>query len=98
MGVTILQARNSHEIEKSDSVFTLANDDAVLEMIDSIMSNKYYKSFSFIEDTSRLALGDSIVELNDSILALRLQVLNDQSPFDLRYNQYTKAFINQILQ
>ncbi len=83
-----------HEVSKSDSTFALNSDDAVLEMIDSIMAQKYYRSFSFMEDTLGIFPMDSVLALNDSIIELRLKVLNDQSPFDLRYNEHTKAFIN----
>ena len=32
--------------------------------------------------------------MNDSLLNERLQVLNNETPFDLQYNEYSKAFIN----
>lgn len=82
------------EVTKKDSCFVLTADDAVLQMIDSVMNQKYYRSFSFVEDTIGDMAMDSILPLNDSILELRLGLLNAQSPFDLRYNEYTKAFIN----
>lgn len=77
-----------------DSVFILSEDDAVLQMIDSMMLNRYYQSFAFVEDTIGDMRLDSMPPLIDSLLEARLNELNSKTPFDLRYNQYTKAFIN----
>ena len=77
-----------------DTSFSLEADDAVLKMIDQLLADRYYSSFQFAEDTIGQLASDSVPALNDSLLAMRLAELDAQTPFDLRYNQYSKAFIN----
>jgi membrane-bound lytic murein transglycosylase D len=79
---------------KVDTSFSLEADDAVLQMIDQLLADRYYNSFQFAEDTIGELASDSFPTLNDSILAMRMAELDAQTPFDLRYNQYSKAFIN----
>lgn len=86
---------NSPESKKTDSIkYSIAVDDQILGMIDSLMANRYYNSFGYSLDTIGSLALDSVPPLNDSLLKVRLKKLNDETPFDLRYNQYTKAFIN----
>ena len=86
---------NTHVPKETDSLeFHITPDDAVLSMIDSLMMDKYYNCFRYCENTDDTTLLNSIQELPDSLLAERLRVLNDATPFDLHYNQYSKAFIN----
>jgi len=82
------------ELIKKDTSFTLAEDDAVLQMIEKLLADRYYNSFQFANDTIGDLANDSVPVLVDSLLKLRLADLDAQTPFDLRYNHYTKAFIN----
>lgn len=85
----------ARDINETDSIqFTIAKDDAVLTMIDSLMANKFYNCFRYCEGTDDTTLVNEFQELPDSLVRLRLQKLNDVSPFDLVYNQYTQAFVN----
>ena len=84
-----------NEVEQADSiVYTIAPDDAVLLMIDSVLNDKFYSCFRYCEGTEDTLLVSAFQELSDSILKDRMRVLNEATPFDLTYNSYTKAFIN----
>lgn len=86
---------NTHVAKETDSIeFHISPDDAVLSMIDSLMMDKYYNCFKYCEGSDDTTLLGSFQELSDSLLAVRLKVLDEATPFDLNYNQYTKAFIN----
>lgn len=82
-----------HE-EKDSLVFKISPDDEVLMMIDKLMQDKYYNAFGICTDSLALLNEQNTSVLYDSILIPRLNKLDQQSPFDLRYNEYTKAFIN----
>lgn len=84
-----------NEVKETDSIeYKIAPDDAVLTMIDSLMMNKFYNCFRYCEGTDDTTLVNDIQELPDSLLLERLRVLDEATPFDLSYNEYTKAFIN----
>ncbi len=84
-----------NELKETDSLeYTIAPDDAVLAMIDSLMMDKLYNCFRYCKGTEDTTLVNEFQELPDSLLLKRLQVLNEATPFDLAYNKYTKAFIN----
>lgn len=89
----VFATENIHE-EKDSIEFTIAEDDGVLFMIDKLLQDKYYNAFGICMDSAAPLQEDLKTELYDSILAPRLNQLDQQSPFDLRYNEYTKAFIN----
>lgn len=83
------------EVKESDSInYSIAADDQVLSMIDKMLADKYYNAFGFCLDTIGQLPLDSIPPQEDSLIEERLKALNEQTPFDLQYNQYTKAFIN----
>tara|TARA_B110000046_G_scaffold36706_1_gene40047 strand:- start:5386 stop:6861 length:1476 start_codon:yes stop_codon:yes gene_type:complete len=83
------------EVKETDTIeFRIAPDDAVLSMIDSLMLDKFYNCFRYCEGTKDTIMVDDIQELPDFLLLERLSELNGATPFDLAYNQYTKAFIN----
>jgi membrane-bound lytic murein transglycosylase D len=82
------------EVKKDSISYTIAEDDAVLAMIDSAMTNRCYNAFAFCVDTVGDLSLDSVPPQIDSIMEFRLKELDAQSPFDLRYNEYSKAFIN----
>lgn len=86
----------ANEVSKeTDTIeYKISPDDRVLVMIDSLLSNKYFNSFGFCMDTIGSLSADSVPVFSDSIYEERLKKLNAQTPFDLRYNQYTAAFIN----
>lgn len=86
---TVLEAKETDSIK-----LNIAPDDAVLKMIDSLMSDKFYNCFRYCRGTDDTTLVDDTQELPDSLLIERLSILNKATPFDLAYNQYTKAFIN----
>jgi len=86
---------STNEVKETDSIeYHIAPDDAVLSMIDSLMMDKFYNCFRYCNGTDDTSLVNEIQDLPDSLLSERLQILNDATPFDLAYNQYTKAFIN----
>lgn len=86
---SVIDAKETDSIE-----FHIAPDDAVLSMIDSLMMDKFYNCFRYCQGTDDTTLVDEIQELPYSLLIERLNALNEATPFDLTYNQYTKAFIN----
>ena len=92
--LSIPSIANDTLLYKNDSSFRLTEDDRVLQMIDRLMADRYYASFHFAEDTTGIHVRDSFSLLHDSVLEMRLGQLDAQTPFDLRYNHYTKAFIN----
>ena len=88
-------ASNDGEVKNTDSIkYEIASDDAVLIMIDSLMADRFYNCFRYCEGTEDSLVNNDFQELKDSVVEARLNFLNDQSPFDITYNQYTKAFIN----
>ncbi|MBR9831003.1 lytic transglycosylase domain-containing protein [Acidiluteibacter ferrifornacis] len=83
--------------QKSDTTFIISSDDEVLAMIDSIIARKFTKQFSV--DEKLFGNGDTnlvittVEDHTDSIIRHRLELLNRNTPFDLVYNDYVKAFI-----
>ena len=83
------------ELKKSDSLtYSISPDDEVLVMIDDFLSDRHHNAFGFCLDSVGDFAADTAMPLVDSILEERMAILNGQTPFDLRYNEYTKAFIN----
>lgn len=81
------------ETTKKDTSYQIASDDAVLKMIDSLISQKYFESLGYNLDTN-YEFNEADLVLNDSILEERLAKLNRNSPIALDYNEHVKAFIN----
>lgn len=80
--------------KESDSLaFQITEDDEVLAMIDQQLSNQYYNAFNFCKDTSGLLPFDSIPVFSDSVIEARIRQLDQNTPFNLVYNEHTKAFI-----
>jgi len=92
--LSIVQASYASETKKDSIKYSISADDAVLAMIDSAMANRCFNAFAFCTDTIGDLTSDSIPPQIDSIIEMRLEEMNAQTPFDLRYNEYTKAFIN----
>lgn len=86
---------NESETKEADSIkYKIAKDDAVLSMIDSLLSDKMYNCFVYCYNPVDSLEKTEKQILNDSILEKRLATLNNETPFDLQYNEYSKAFIN----
>jgi membrane-bound lytic murein transglycosylase D len=97
----VLNQSTASETKKSDTTkqYEIAPDDQVLTMIDSAMANQFFSHYRIpMPDSSilvdRLIPLDSLVPLYDSVLEDRLRDLNAQTPIELDYNKYVKAFIN----
>lgn len=97
----LLNQSIASETKKSDTTkqYEIAPDDQVLSMIDRAMANQFFSHYRIeMPDSSlladRLIPLDSLVPLYDSVLEDRLRVLNAQTPIELEYNKYVKAFIN----
>jgi membrane-bound lytic murein transglycosylase D len=71
---------------------------AVLEQLDSLAALKFYDRYHFEKDTSVLNVyhfkPDERPMYSDSVYALRIAILNAQTPIDLEYNQHVKGYIN----
>lgn len=92
---TAKETEKTTETSKTDSVkYEIATDDLVLTTIDSLLNNMFYENYEYCLDTSGALATDNIPPLVDSILEARLEVLNKETPIELTYNEYTKAFIN----
>lgn len=81
--------------KESDSLkYEIAPDDAVLNMIDTLLANRYYNAFGFCVDTMGPLPQDSIPMVEEDIIRERIEKLDAETPLNIEYNQYTKAFIN----
>lgn len=99
--VLLLNHSMASETKKSDTTkqYEIAPDDKVLSMIDSAIANQFFSHYRLpMPDSSvllnRLIPSDSLVPLYDSVLEARMNTLNAQTPVQLDYNKYVKAFIN----
>lgn len=85
-------------IEKDTIPFVIAADDPVLIALDALWEEERLHWQSFQSDTLCLNTYNfdkaEVPVYSDSILAERLSVLNDDTPMNLDYNKYVKAFIN----
>ena len=67
-----------------------------LNHLDSFLINSYYKKVIELSIADKIS-GDNdaeIIEVSDSVYMERLNLLNNESPFDFTYNEYVGAFIN----
>ena len=83
----------------SDSLsFNLQKDDPKLAQMDSLWSLEQLSAQQIETDTSKLNrwnyTPDSIPFFSDSLIQLRLSILNEQTPFKLVYNEAVKTQIN----
>ncbi len=76
----------------------IIKDSPIVAMLDSLVHVKYFKDYYFTTDTSILNIYkfpvDRIPEYNDSVYNARIEVLNEESPFEFTYNKNVKSFIN----
>jgi len=80
------------------SRYEIRPDDPVLAAIDSLWNSEKLIWQDFEPDTTCLNIfgfkPGEIPDYADSIYIARLQALNEQTPLDLDYNRYVRAFIN----
>jgi len=71
---------------------------AILQQLDSLAALKIYDRYHFEKDTAVLNVYHFNPEerpvYSDSVYALRIGILNSQTPIDLEYNQHVKGYIN----
>lgn len=86
------------ETEKKDTTYQISADDQILRTIDSALATWSFQLNRFAYDTTLApkvyVKRDSLYNLEDSVLIKKLSFLNAQTPLQLDYNQYVKAFIN----
>ncbi|MGD1848165.1 MAG: LysM peptidoglycan-binding domain-containing protein [Salibacteraceae bacterium] len=81
--------------DSAEVVWTMAPDDPVVAALDSLLTHAWFQSPA----TDSLAphpmgfAADSIPEYADSVLAQRLAELNEETPFNLVYNNSVRGFI-----
>lgn len=86
---------------KQDSIsedISMLTGSAVIQQLDSLAALKIFDRYHFEKDTAVLNIYRFKPEerpvYSDSVYALRIGVLNSQSPIDLEYNQHVKGYIN----
>lgn len=96
---SLLLANNSLCVPSSDTL-TLSSqkDEDKLAQMDSLWCYEQLSSQQIETDTNKLNLwgytSDSIPFFSDSLIRVRLSNLNEQTPFDLIYNEAVKTQIN----
>jgi len=72
-------------------------DDPVLAALDSLQYSKFFESTTFCDDTASLNIHgycpDLVPLFRDDEYAARLALLDEQSPFDLVFNEHVKKYI-----
>ncbi len=85
------------DTKEKDSLVMMP-DDPILEALDNLVKLSYFENVNFVADTSKLNVyhfpADSTPWYDDKIFKERLSRLDDQTPFNLTYNDKVKAFIN----
>lgn len=84
-------------LELEDIVLT---DDPFVAELDSLMSVALFNSVGLDSNDFASVSEDSILltsDLHDTIFRDRLELLNQQSPFDLSYNPYVKRYIDTYI-
>jgi membrane-bound lytic murein transglycosylase D len=83
---------------ESDSVYAITPDDPVLVALDRAWSDLQKERQNFSADSVELNVYgfpfDSIPNYPDSTYASRLRKLDEQTPLELTYNNYVRAYIN----
>ncbi|MDA3905376.1 MAG: LysM peptidoglycan-binding domain-containing protein [Bacteroidales bacterium] len=86
---------NNHNLSKDSSMMTGS---AILQQLDSLAALKIFDRYHFEKDTAVLNVygfkANEHPVYSDSVYALRIAVLNSQTPIDLEYNQHVKGYIN----
>ncbi|MCD6092228.1 MAG: LysM peptidoglycan-binding domain-containing protein [Bacteroidales bacterium] len=77
---------------------SLMTGSAILQQLDSLAALKIFDRYFFQKDTAVLNVYHFKPEerpvYSDSVYALRIAVLNSQTPIDLEYNKHVKGYIN----
>lgn len=77
---------------------SLLTGSAILQQLDSLAALKIFDRYHFEKDTAVLNVYRFKPEerpvYSDSVYALRIAVLNSQTPIDLEYNRHVKGYIN----
>lgn len=77
---------------------SLLTGSAILQQLDSLAALKIFDRYHFEKDTAVLNVYRFKPEerpvYSDSVYALRIGVLNSQTPIDLEYNRHVKGYIN----
>jgi membrane-bound lytic murein transglycosylase D len=98
---TILQKTDSipaYDTINSFEDFLAQNEGAfVLDMLDSLVNQRFYNTLNFVEDTTILNTynfpAGFVPEYPDSVIEARIAELNKESVIDLAYNKQVKNFI-----
>jgi len=84
--------------QKKDSSKIMLDDDPVLAAIDNMMASGYFESLGFTDDVDELneyGYGkDSIPSFDSLTYIKRFELLNENSPFSIVYNDYVHGYIN----
>ncbi len=74
---------------------------AILQQLDSLAALKIFDRYKFEKDVSVLNVYQFNPEdrpaYSDSVYAMRIGVLNSQTPIDLEYNQHVKGYISMYV-
>ncbi|MBI2279830.1 MAG: lytic transglycosylase domain-containing protein [Bacteroidetes bacterium] len=84
--------------DTTKTTFDLESDDPILSTIDSVMLSGYFETLglreNFTKSTKYKYSKDSVPEFDSLTYAKRIKKLDVNSPFNLVYNGYVKAYIN----
>lgn len=90
--------KDTTNVFTSDMVSSDLDNNYILDMLDSLVTAKFFTSPDFIVDTGLLNVynfpADSIPVYPDSILLERVESLNQQSIVELVFNKQVKTYIN----
>lgn len=94
---TLDTAKQKHHTFVNHNGISLIKDSPVVNILDSLTFNKFYKDYYFTIDTSierTTFKPGEIPTYPDSIYEQRIEELNRQTPIELTYNKEVKNFIN----
>ena len=94
---TIDTTKKEHHTFVNHNGISLIKDSPVVNILDSLTFNKFYKDYYFTIDTSiegTTFKPGEIPTYPDSIYEQRIEELNRQTPIELTYNKEVKNFIN----
>lgn len=81
-----------------DEDLSMINGSDILKQLDSLAKVKFFDRYHFEKDTAVLNvykfMPDERPVYSDSVYALRIGMLNANTPIDLEYNQHVKGYIN----
>ena len=83
---------------KGDSSFVYIKDDPIVAMLDSLQLTRYFECNSYLSDSCLFDMANYksgfIPYFNELVYEARLAKLDEQTPFDLIYNNAVKAYID----